>query len=56
MLRGHKEDVYDICWSPDDSKLLSGSIDNTAVIWDFSKGKMDKILTDHKGFVQVDFV
>lgn len=53
VLRGHKEDIYDICWSPDDCKLLSGSIDNTAIIWDFSKGKIDKILTDHKGFVQV---
>lgn len=53
VLRGHKEDIYDLCWSPDDAKLLSGSIDNTAIIWDFSKGKMDKILTDHKGFVQV---
>lgn len=53
MLRGHKDDIYDICWAPDESKLVSGSIDNTAIIWDFTKGKMNHILTDHKGFVQV---
>lgn len=52
-MRGHKEDIYDLCWSPNSSKLLSGSIDNTAIIWDFNHGKMENILTDHKGFVQV---
>nr|XP_023030076.1 chromatin assembly factor 1 subunit B [Leptinotarsa decemlineata] len=52
VLRGHKEDIYDLCWSVDDSKLFSGSIDNTAILWDLSKGKMDHILSDHKGFVQ----
>ncbi|KAG5868924.1 hypothetical protein JTB14_019830 [Gonioctena quinquepunctata] len=52
ILRGHKEDIYDLCWSADDSKLFSGSIDNTAILWDLSKGKMDHILSDHKGFVQ----
>lgn len=52
-MRGHKEDIYDLCWAPSGLKLLSGSIDNTAIIWDFNKGKLDTILTDHKGFVQV---
>lgn len=52
-MRGHKEDVYDICWSVDGSKLLSGSVDNTAILWDVNKGKMEHILSDHKGFVQV---
>lgn len=53
VLRGHKEDVYDLCWSPDSSKLLSGSVDNTAILWNFSNGRMEHILKDHKGFVQV---
>lgn len=53
VMRGHKEDIYDLCWSPDGLKLFSGSIDNTAILWDFQKGKNDLILTDHKGFVQV---
>ncbi|CAH1154758.1 unnamed protein product [Phaedon cochleariae] len=52
ILRGHKEDVYDMCWSVDNKKLLSGSVDNTAILWDLVKGKMDHILSDHKGFVQ----
>lgn len=53
VLRGHKEDVYDLCWSPDSLKLLSGSIDNTAILWDVTKGVLQQILKDHKGFVQV---
>lgn len=53
ILRGHKEDIYDLCWSVDSLKLFSGSIDNTAILWDLTKGKMDHILSDHKGFVQV---
>lgn len=52
VLRGHKEDVYDISWSPNSQKLLSGSVDNTAIIWDLNKGMNENILTDHKGFVQ----
>ncbi|CAG9836922.1 unnamed protein product [Diabrotica balteata] len=52
VLRGHKEDIYDLCWSVDNTKLLSGSVDNTAVLWDLTKGKMDHIMSDHKGFVQ----
>ncbi|CAH0553132.1 unnamed protein product [Brassicogethes aeneus] len=52
ILRGHKEDIYDICWSVDGLKLLSGSVDNTAILWDVTKGKMEHILSDHKGFVQ----
>ncbi|KAJ8917210.1 hypothetical protein NQ315_012702 [Exocentrus adspersus] len=52
ILRGHKEDIYDLCWSVDGLKLLSGSIDNTAILWNVMKGKIDHILSDHKGFVQ----
>ena len=38
MLRGHLEDVYDLCWSPDSAHLVSGSVDNTAIVWDVQKG------------------
>ena len=41
ILRGHMEDVYDLCWSPDSTQILSGSVDNTAILWDVSKGKCD---------------
>ena len=38
--RGHLEDVYDMCWSTDGSRLISGSVDNSAIIWDINKGMM----------------
>ncbi|KAK8393219.1 hypothetical protein O3P69_013315 [Scylla paramamosain] len=52
MLRGHLEDVYDLCWSPCSQFLLTGAVDNTAILWDVTKGKSINILGDHKGFVQ----
>ncbi|GAB0098158.1 chromatin assembly factor 1 subunit B [Sergentomyia squamirostris] len=52
ILRGHLEDVYDLAWSPSDLHLISGSVDNTAIVWDVQKGKTMAILNDHKGFVQ----
>lgn len=51
VLRGHIEDIYDISWSPDSNFLISGSVDNTAILWDVQKGRKT-ILLDHKGFVQ----
>ncbi|XP_029159319.1 chromatin assembly factor 1 subunit B-like [Nylanderia fulva] len=51
VLRGHIEDIYDISWSPDSNFLISGSVDNTAIIWNIQKGHKT-ILSDHKGFVQ----
>lgn len=52
ILRGHTEDIYDLCWCPNSQYLISGSVDNTAIIWDIQKGKLLYILKDHKGFVQ----
>lgn len=51
-LRGHIDDVCDISWSSDGLQLLSGSVDNTAILWDITKGKSISILSEHKGFVQ----
>lgn len=51
-LRGHMEDVYDLSFSPDSQFLISGSVDNTAMIWDIEKAKSSCIIRDHKGFVQ----
>ncbi|XP_043474065.1 chromatin assembly factor 1 subunit B [Leptopilina heterotoma] len=52
VLKGHLEDIYDLCWSPDSSSLVSGSVDNTAILWDLNKGRSNCILSDYKGFVQ----
>ncbi|CAG0915941.1 unnamed protein product [Notodromas monacha] len=51
-LRGHLEDIQDLCWSKDSNYLVSGSIDNSAIIWDIGKGCQIGILGEHKGFVQ----
>ncbi|XP_010780776.1 chromatin assembly factor 1 subunit B [Notothenia coriiceps] len=51
-LRGHIEDVYDICWTRDASSMISGSVDNTAIMWDINKGTKLSILNDHKSYVQ----
>lgn len=52
ILRGHIEDVYDISWSQDSLFLLSGSVDNSAMVWDVQKAKSTAIIKEHKGFVQ----
>lgn len=52
ILRGHTEDVYDIGWSPSSQQLISGSVDNSAMVWDVVKGKSQAILRDHNSFVQ----
>ncbi|XP_006811867.1 chromatin assembly factor 1 subunit B-like [Saccoglossus kowalevskii] len=51
-LRGHLEDVYDISWSADSKYLLSGSVDNSAMVWDVSKGQHTGIWKEHKSFIQ----
>lgn len=52
ILRGHMEDVYDLSWSQDSQFLISGSVDNTAIVWDVEKAKSTTIIKEHKGFVQ----
>ncbi|XP_029794846.1 chromatin assembly factor 1 subunit B isoform X2 [Suricata suricatta] len=51
-LRGHLEDVYDICWAADGNLMASASVDNTAIIWDASKGQKIAIFNEHKSYVQ----
>lgn len=50
--RGHLEDILDISWSVDSSLLISGSIDNSVMVWDVSTGSKIAILKEPKGFVQ----
>uniref|UniRef100_A0A8C3W8A0 Chromatin assembly factor 1 subunit B n=1 Tax=Catagonus wagneri TaxID=51154 RepID=A0A8C3W8A0_9CETA len=51
-LRGHLEDVYDICWAADGNVMASASVDNTAIVWDVSKGQKISIFNEHKSYVQ----
>lgn len=38
-LRLHLDDVYDISWCADSNHLISGSIDNTAILWNVTNGE-----------------
>ncbi|KAG7035941.1 Protein HIRA [Cucurbita argyrosperma subsp. argyrosperma] len=51
-LRGHTADVVDLNWSPDDSLLASGSLDNTVHIWNMSNGICTAVLRGHSSLVK----
>lgn len=51
-LRGHTADVVDLNWSPDDSMLASGSLDNTVYIWNMSNGICTTVLRGHSSLVK----
>jgi WD40 repeat protein len=36
--RFHRKDVLDLQWSADGAFLISGSVDNSCIIWDVNKG------------------
>lgn len=44
-LRGHLEDVYDLCWSSDSSHVITGSVDNSAIVWDVQRGMYRSVYT-----------
>jgi chromatin assembly factor 1 subunit B len=52
VLRGHIEDVCDLAWSNDGKYLLSGSVDNSAILWDANKGLKIWCSDLIKGYVQ----
>ncbi|KAK3842472.1 MAG: component of the chromatin assembly complex, partial [Linnemannia gamsii] len=52
MMRGSLSDIYDIAWSPDGRFIISGSIDNTARIWDVKDAKCIHVIADHRHYVQ----
>ncbi len=43
-LKGHDEDVIALNWSSDGKKLVSGSQDNTAILWDAAKASKLHVL------------
>lgn len=52
VLRGHIEDICDLSWSKDGKFLLSGSVDNTAILWEAEKGTKLWLSDSMKGYVQ----
>ena len=45
--RTHLEDVYDLAWSPNSQYLVSGSVDNTVVVWNVDKGYLYIAVTNN---------
>ncbi|KAK9111331.1 hypothetical protein Scep_018850 [Stephania cephalantha] len=48
----HRKDVLDLQWSTDGAFLISGSVDNSCIIWDMNKGSVHQILDGHSHYVQ----
>lgn len=42
FIRFHRKDVLDLQWSADAAYLISGSVDNSCIIWDVNKGINDR--------------
>ena len=47
MLSGHTDSVTSVAWSWNDSKIVSGSMDNTVNIWNAVTGQIIKTLLGH---------
>ena len=50
-LKGHSEWVLSVAYSPDGTKIISGSRDNTIKIWDANTGECLKTLEGHSNRV-----
>ncbi|CAI0428117.1 unnamed protein product [Linum tenue] len=48
----HRKDVLDMEWSVDSAFLISGSVDNSCIIWDINKGCVHQMLDAHLHYVQ----
>jgi WD40 repeat protein len=51
IMKGHAAAVTSVAWSPDGSRLATGSWDNTAKIWDAKSGKEVLTLSGHDRLV-----
>ncbi|XP_057295840.1 protein HIRA-like isoform X2 [Hydractinia symbiolongicarpus] len=53
ILRGHSGDILDIAWSPDDSYIATGSVDNTIIVWNAQKfPEIVHTIKEHHGLVK----
>jgi eukaryotic-like serine/threonine-protein kinase len=48
---GHTSTVFAVAWSPDGTRIASGSNDNTIQVWNATTGKREVIYTGHLGSV-----
>ena len=49
LLNGHDDVIFGLAFSPDSKRLISGSYDTSAIIWDVEEGKLLHRLTGHRG-------
>lgn len=47
----HTSTVFAVAWSPDGTRIASGSNDDTAQVWDASTGRVRVTYTAHSGTV-----
>ena len=45
---GHRDDVWSVAFSPDGRTALSGSDDNTLILWDVASGSELRRFTGHR--------
>ena len=50
-MEGHSNYIYSIAFSPDGTKIISGSSDKTIKIWDANTGQCLKTLEGHSNNV-----
>ena len=50
-LSGHTELVCSACFSPDGTKIVTASWDNTAKVWDIASGECEHTLEGHTNYV-----
>ena len=51
IYRGHSDSVMTLAWSPDGSRIASGSIDKTMQIWEVSSGRLLRTYSGHSNAV-----
>lgn len=48
-LNGHEGEIVSLSFSAEGDKIVTGSFDHTARIWDVNSGKCIRVLDDHQG-------
>ena len=51
-MEGHSDEVNSVAYSPDGTKIISGSFDKTIKIWDANTGECLETLEGHSGSVK----
>jgi len=53
VLTGHSDDVNSVDWSPNENRLVTASLDGTAIVWEAQTGKALHTLAGHEGRVNL---